>query len=79
MAKENKNKTEVDETQKASSKASRKAYTEFQKLKNFGTEYCDTAMRCGKYGFPLLKPYYGSLPEYYVSISNPSTPNHKST
>lgn len=73
------NNIETDVLNNASSKASKKAYNKFQKLKNFGTEHCDTAMRCGKYGIPLLKPYYGPLPKYYVSISNPSTPDVMST
>lgn len=49
-----------------------KEYYKYQKLKNFGTEYCKTAMRCGKYGIPLIKPYYGSIPTTFVSVSNPS-------
>ncbi|MDO4510359.1 MAG: DUF4417 domain-containing protein [Bacteroidales bacterium] len=55
-----------------SAKALAKAYRKFQKIKNFGTEYCKNAMRCGKYGIPLLDPYYGALPTSYVSISSPT-------
>lgn len=58
----------------SSPKASDKAYRKFQKLKNFGTEYCKSAMRCGKYGIPLLDPYYGALPTMYVSVSSPTCP-----
>ena len=35
-----------------SPKALVKAYYKLQKLKNFGTEYCKNAMKCGKYGIP---------------------------
>ena len=49
-----------------------KTQNKFLKLKNFGTEYCSNAMRCGKYGIPLLNSYYGPLPKYYVSISSPT-------
>ncbi|MDD6889653.1 MAG: hypothetical protein PUD39_05280, partial [Bacteroidales bacterium] len=61
-----------------SPKALVKAYYKLQKLKNFGTEYCKNAMKCGKYGIPLLNAYYGPIPKYYVSVSSPrcSTPNH---
>lgn len=56
----------------------KKAYNKYLKLKNFGTEYCKSAMRCGKYGIPLLDPYFGPLPKHYVSISSPicSDPMH---
>ena len=66
------NKIETEELKDVSSKALKKAYNRFQKLKNFGTEYCNTAMRCGKYGIPLLKPYFGPLPKHYVSVSSPT-------
>ena len=54
-------------------KTSNKAKIKYQKLKNFGTEYCKSAMRCGKYGIPLLDAYYGPIPKQYVSISNPNS------
>lgn len=73
------NKSEEENLRDASQTALKKAYNRFQKLKNFGTEYCNTAMRCGKYGIPLLKPYYGSLPKYYVSISSPTCTDPKNT
>lgn len=55
-----------------SPKALAKAYYKLQKLKNFGTEYCKNATKCGKYGFPLLSAYHGPIPENYVSVSNPA-------
>lgn len=61
-----------EETYDTSQNASAKAYRKYQKLKNFGTEYCKNAMRCGKYGIPLLDPYYGPLPTSYVSVSSPA-------
>ena len=62
-----------EETNDTSPKGLAKAYRKYQKLKNFGTEYCKNAMRCGKYGIPLLNPYYGSLPTTYVSVSSPAS------
>ncbi len=62
-----------------SRKARDKAYRNLQKSKNFGLEYCDRAMKCGKYGIPLIAPYYGDLPEYFVSISSPSCLNPAKT
>lgn len=32
-------------------------------------EYCKNAIFSGKYGFPLLKPYTGIIPQRYVSFS----------
>lgn len=66
------------ELKDTSPKAMKKAYYKFQKLKNFGTEYCKSAMKCGKYGIPLLDAYHGPIPKYYVSVSSPkcSDPEH---
>lgn len=55
-----------------SRKAKDNAYRELLKSKNFGLEYCANSMKCGKYGIPLIDPYYGDLPEFYVSVSNPA-------
>lgn len=67
--------TGEEKTNDTSPKALAKAYRKYQKLKNFGTEYCKNAMRCGKYGIPLLDPYYGPLPTSYVSVSSPACPD----
>ena len=63
-----------------SPKALAKAYYKLQKLKNFGTEYCKNAMKCGKYGIPLLNAYYVPIPKHYVSGSSPicADPKHTS-
>ena len=62
-----------------SSRDKDKELRELQKMKNFGVEYCETAMKCGKYGMPLVKPYYGNLPKHYVSISSPNCLNPQNT
>lgn len=48
-----------------------KARRDWQTLrsKNFGTEYCSRAMRCGKYGMPQLPIYTGQLPKRFVTFS----------
>ena len=40
-----------------------------QKCINFGLEYCSDAIFSGKYGIPLLKPYYGTIPSQYTTLS----------
>ena len=40
-----------------------------QKRKNFGLELCKNAIKSGKYGMPLLKAYFDSLPDYFVTFS----------
>lgn len=42
---------------------------QYLKSKNFGLEYCQSAMFCGKYGIPLISAYTHDLPENFITFS----------
>ena len=58
-----------EEALKKAQKESRRKWLA-QKSVNFGLEYCSTAMFCGKYGIPLLKPYMGTIPKCYTTFGD---------
>lgn len=44
-----------------------------QKEKIFGLQYCETAIRSGKYGIPLLESYKGEIPSTYTTFAEISS------
>ena len=41
----------------------------FKKSKNFGLEYCSSAIFCGQYGIPLIMKYTENWPQRFITLS----------
>ena len=50
-------------------KEKRKEQRKFMNSKNFGLEYCSSALFCGHYGIPLIKKYTDDWPKRFITLS----------